>query len=198
MSGKLNYQLYKSNTTDVFDEEESSSETISSFSEIATIVGTRQLTIELTGWMTVPETDNYVFNTSHDDGLSIDFLKDILSNLEDDTNIITNLGFGNDSTKSIKLSKMNAYKIKIRLTNNVGPAGLSIKYKDKDLDFESFYSTQVSAWPACNVGWIIIGAIVVAIIIVLFMLRFIGKKTNRDMMMQKMQRMQRMRGQYFQ
>lgn len=189
MSGKLNYQLYKSNTTDAFDEEESSSGTISSFSEIATIIGTKLLTIELTGWMTVPETDDYVFNTSHDDGLSIDFLKDILSNLKDDTNVINKPGFGNEATTSIKLSKMNAYKIKIRLTNTGGPAGLSIKHKDKDLDFESFYSTQVSAWPACYVGWAIIFAIFVAIVIVLFMLGFFGKKTNRDMMRQKMQRM---------
>jgi hypothetical protein len=189
MSGKLNYQLYKINTTDVLDEEKSSSGEISSFSEIGTIVGTRQLTIELTGWMTVPKTDDYVFTAYHDDGLSIDLIKDIMSNLKDDTELLNKPAFGTDKTVSVKLSKFNAYKIVIRLTNTGGPAGLTIKNGDNDLDFDSFYSTQVSVWPACYVGWAIIGAIIVAILIVLSMLGFFGKKDNRTMMMQKMRAM---------
>lgn len=60
MAGKLNYQLYKLGTNDNYGNLPYIG-TISSFSELEQIVSNSQLTVELTGWINVPNTGEYKF-----------------------------------------------------------------------------------------------------------------------------------------
>jgi hypothetical protein len=167
MSGKLNYQLYNSNTTTEYNGPDYKviplSGTVSSFADLVKIIGTYALTAELTGFMTVPSVEdnkNFVFTVSHDDGCTIDLSTGppVFSNLDKDINILNNPGFGTDTTVPVQLDTFNAYKIKIRLTNNGGPSGISMKTISADKkeisfdDFNYFYDSQIKTWPFTGVG----------------------------------------------
>lgn len=198
MSGKLNYQFYKSvnlldykdkDLEDIYDEEKTSSGTISNFSELTNLIGTKELVVELTGWMIVPKDGSYKFNITHDDGIDFQLLTNTYSSTDTkfaDTSILFNDTFKVDdkSPEAVDLKSWNAYKVRIRLKNNSGPAGiLKFEITDsdtyKEVDFNTyFYNNEFIMWPKCYMGFIFIGLLIIMLIIILSTLGIIGRKRN--------------------
>ena len=118
--------------------------TISSFSELEQIVSNSQLTVELTGWINVPNTGEYKFKVIHNGGVIFDFLLNDQLNTKYMT-ILNNPNQGIDETKIINLESNNLYQIKIRISNtNSQLFNFDMEMNNNKMDFNSFYSSPTS------------------------------------------------------